>query len=160
MVPERGQMQFQRARSAAELSDFYDRDFFEWTRRNGELLRAGRFEEADIQHLADEIEDIGKRDLRALDRRVQVLLIHLLKRRFQPEKRSSSWENTVTVQRIGVERLLRRYPSFRHMIKTDLAGNYKSAVRLAVVETGLPKIQFPGECPFTVDQILDPEFHP
>jgi hypothetical protein len=159
-APERGQVQFQRARSAAELSDFHDRDFFEWTRRNAELLRAGRLEQADIQHLAEEIEDIGKRDLGALDRRVQVLLIHLLKRRFQPEKRSRSWENAVTVQRIGVERLLRRYPSFRRMIKMDLAGNYKFAVRFAVIETGLPKIQFPAECPFTVEQILDPEFVP
>ena len=77
-----------RALSTADPSGLYDEDFFEWTRRNAELLRAGRLEQADIAHIAEEIEDMGKRDLRGLNSRVQVLLIHLLKWQLQPEKRS------------------------------------------------------------------------
>jgi len=103
---------------------------------------------------------MGKRDLRALGSHVEVLLAHLLKWQFQPEKRSASWQNTVAVQRAGVARLLAQYPSFRSRIEPDLAVNYEFAVRRAVRETGLPRSRFPSECPFTVEQILDPEFLP
>jgi hypothetical protein len=147
-------------KTAADLAGLYDEDFYEWTRVNGEMLRAGRFDRADIEHIAEEIEDMGKRDLRALDSRMEVLLVHLLKCQFQPEKRSASWQNTVAVQRTGVARLLERYPSFRGRIKPDLPINYGFALRRVVRETGLPKSHFPAECPFTVEQILDPEFLP
>jgi hypothetical protein len=110
--------------------------------------------------LADEIEDMGIRDLRALDSRVEVLVMHLLKLRFQPQKRSRSWKDTVSVQRKGVGRILERNPSLRARIKPDLARNYEFAVRRAVIQTGLPKSIFPAECPFTIEQILDPEFFP
>ena len=49
--------------SAAEL---YDLDFYEWTVRNAELLRSGRVSEADLEHIAEEIEDMGKRERREL----------------------------------------------------------------------------------------------
>jgi hypothetical protein len=143
-----------------ELSRLYECDFFEWSRRNAETLRGSRPEQADTDHLAEEIEDMGIRDLRALDSRLEVLLAHLLKLRFQPEKKSRSWEKTVAVQRKGVERLLKRNPSLRRRIKMDLTSDYQFAVRLAAIDTGLPKSHFPAGCPFTVDQILDPEFLP
>ncbi|HXB72298.1 MAG TPA: DUF29 family protein [Candidatus Acidoferrales bacterium] len=57
--------------SAAEL---YDLDFYEWTVRNGELLRSGRVSEADLEHIAEEIEDIGKRERRELLSRLGVLI--------------------------------------------------------------------------------------
>ena len=153
-------MQSQRANTTVELPSLYDKDLVEWARRSAELLRAGRFEQADIEHIAEEIEDMGIRDLRALDSRLEVLLAHLLKWGFQREKRSRSWEKTIAVQRKGVERLLERNPSLRRRIKMDLTSNYRFAVRLAAIETGLPKSHFPAECPFTVEQILDPEFLP
>jgi hypothetical protein len=153
-------MQSQLDQTAVGQSGLYDEDFFEWTRVNGELLRAGRFDQADIEHIAEEIEDMGIRDIRALDSRMEVLLVHLLKWRFQPEKRSASWQNTVAVQRTGVARLFARYPSLRGRVKPNLSVNYGFAVSRAVRETGLPKDHFPAECPFTVEQILDPEFLP
>jgi hypothetical protein len=153
-------MQSQRQSTLADLSVLYDEDFFAWTRRSAELLRAGQFAQADIEHIAEEIEDMGKRDLRGLDNRVEVLLIHLLKWQLQPEKRSRSWQTTVVSQRNRIKRLLRQSPSLRRKIYAHLAGNYEDAVNLAVIETGLPPSRFPRECPFTVEQILDPEFLP
>jgi Domain of unknown function DUF29 len=153
-------MQSQLEKTESSTGALYEEDFFEWTRRNAELLRAGCFDEVDIKHITEEIEDMGKRDLRALDSRLEVLLAHLLKLKFQLEKRSSSWLDTVDVQRVSVERLLMRYPSLRGRIEPNLAANYRFALSRAVRETGLPKGAFPAECPFTVDQILDPEFLP
>jgi len=141
-------------------SDLYEEDFFEWTRRNAELLRAGQLQQADIEHIAEEIEDMGKRDLRELKRHVRVLLIHLLKWQLQPRRRSRPCNDTIVSQRIEIEGILEQSPSLRPEIDAHLAGKYKDAVRLAVIETGLRPGRFPGECPFTVEQILDPEFLP
>ena len=67
----------------------YDQDFFEWTRHHARLLREGRVAEADLAHLAEEIEDVGKRDQRELRSRLEVLLVHLLKWTAQPDLRYS-----------------------------------------------------------------------
>ena len=152
-------MQSQRATSA-DLSGLYDEDFFEWTRRSAELLRAGRFEQADIEHVAEEIEDMGRRDLRELNSRIQVLLIHLLKCRFQPEKKSRSWEQTISEQRRELDQILQDSPSLRTRIEPNLPRNYRKSVQFGAIEAHLPESHFPAECPFTVEQILDPEFLP
>src|ERR1700677_908325 len=138
----------------------YEEDFFEWTRRNAELLRAGQLVQADIEHIAEEIEDMGKRDLRELNGYVLVLLIHLLKWELQPRRRSRSWESTILSQRIEMEGISGQSPSLRPKIGAHLAGTYEDAVRLAIIETGLPRSRFPGECPFTVERILNSEFLP
>ena len=53
--------------STAQL---YDRDLAEWARQNAELLRSGRFSEADIEHIAEEIEDMSKRERHTLHSRL------------------------------------------------------------------------------------------
>jgi hypothetical protein len=151
-------MQSQLDKTAADLAGLYDEDFFEWTRVNGELLRTGRFDQADIEHIAEEIEDMGKRNLHEMNSRVRVLLGHLLKWQLQPEKRSRSFERTIAGQRTELGQLLEDSPSLRVRIQPNLRRNYQKSVQLAVIETGLPENHFPAECPFTVDQILDPEF--
>jgi hypothetical protein len=152
-------MQSQRT-ATADLSGLYDEDFFEWTRRSAELLRAGRLDQADIEHIAEEIEDMGKRDLRELHNRMQVLLIHLLKCRLQSEKRSRTWEQTISEQRRKLDQVLADSPSLRTRVAPNLPGNYQKAARFAAIETHLAPDLFPLECPFPVDQILDPEFVP
>src|SRR5580658_6058032 len=116
-------MQSQRQSTLADLSGLYDEDFFEWTRRSAELLRAGRLDQADIEHIAEEIEDMGKRDLRELHNRMQVLLIHLLKCRSQSEKRSRTWEQTISEQRRKLDQVLADSPSLRTRVAPNLPGN-------------------------------------
>jgi hypothetical protein len=77
--------------------DLYEQDFFEWTVQNAQLLRAGRLEEADLEHIAEEIEDMGRSERRELESRLSVLLSHLLKWRFQPSRRGRSWQATIRV---------------------------------------------------------------
>lgn len=143
-----------------DLTRLYNEDFFEWTRSNGKALRKGMFEQVDVDHIAEEIEDLGKRDLRKLDSRVRTLIVYLLKWRFQPEHRRRSWEKNIAVQRSGIVRLLRESPSLRRDLEVALNRNYKNAVRLAAIEMDRPADHFPGKCSFTVEQILDPDFLP
>jgi hypothetical protein len=153
-------MQSRLDQTAFDRSGLYDEDFFEWTQVNGELLRAGLFDQADIEHVAEEIEDMGKRDLNELNSRVRVLMRHLLKWQLQPEKISRSWERTIASQRTELGQLLKDSPSLWVKVQPGLRGNYPKSVHLAALATGLPKSHFPAECTFTVEQILDPEFLP
>jgi hypothetical protein len=68
-------------------SPLYDRDFFAWSRQQANLLRAGKLAEADIEHIAEEIDSMGRAEKRELVSRLSVLLHHPLKWRYQPEKR-------------------------------------------------------------------------
>ena len=68
-------------------SPLYDRDFFAWSRQQADLLRAGKLAEADIEHVAEEIDSMGRAEKRDFISRLSILLLHLLEWRYQPEKR-------------------------------------------------------------------------
>src|SRR6476661_110598 len=89
----------------SRAASLYDRDFVAWTSETARLLRAGRFDETDIEHVAEEIEDMGKRDKRELHGVLTVLLLHLLKWNWQPNKQSSGGQSTIITQRAEVEQL-------------------------------------------------------
>src|SRR5688572_30592741 len=118
---------------AMDVKDLYDLDFFEWTARNAALLREGKFTEADIDHIAEELEDMGKRDRRELESRLELLLEHLLKWQMQPLFRGPSWGRTIAVQRSGIAKLLEQAPSLRP--KINMEKSYVAAVKIASRET-------------------------
>ena|SRR2546426_4958321 len=138
----------------------YDADFFAWTQRTAALLRARRFDEVDLEHAAEEIEDMGRRDVRELNGRLQVVLVHLLKWKLQPQKRTTSWQTTLLTQRSKIDVLVRDSPSLRAKLPDELPRNYAHAVKRAALETALRADEFPTRCPFTVAQILDEDFLP
>jgi len=144
----------------ARAVDLYDTDFFEWTQRTAQRLRARRLAEVDIEHVAEEIEDIGKRDLRQLNTRMEVLLAHLLTWRFQPRKRSRSWRATIVAQRHEIDAILEDSPGLRRRLASGRRRNYDRAVARAAAETGLRAVAFPPDCPFSSDEILDAGFLP
>src|SRR5271155_4858757 len=89
----------------------YDKDFYAWSLHNAALLREGKLSEVDLEHIAEEIEDMGKKDRRELISRLAMLLAHLLKWKFQTERRSNSWKNTIKHQRFKVKDVLSESPS-------------------------------------------------
>ena len=143
--------------SPAEL---YDEDFYEWTVRNAELLRCGRASEADLTHIAEEIEDMGKRERREMLSRLSVLMAHLLKWQAQPERRSASWMGTIRVQRRDIGKLLGEMPSLRRFLKDNLAEAYERAITEAAVATGFTENVVPSTCPLSLDAVLDEQYLP
>ena len=143
-----------------KLKDLYEQDFFEWTARNAELLRARRFREADLEHIAEEIEDMGKSERHELRSRLRVLLSHLLKWKYQSSHRSRSWKATIRVQREELVDLLGQMPSLRRYLRDQLPRLYPVAVEGTIAETDLPDEVFPPASPFSLHQILDAEFFP
>src|SRR5689334_7337463 len=115
----------------------YEKDFYDWTREQSLLLRAGRFSEADIENIADEIDSMGRSEKSELVNRLAVLLTHLLKWQFQPALRSNSWRLTIMEQRRKIARHLRDNPSLRGALDEAIADAYGDAVLYAQGETGL-----------------------
>jgi hypothetical protein len=141
-------------------AELYDEDFYQWTVRNAELLRAGRASEADLAHIAEEIEDMGKRERRELLSRLSNLIMHLLKWPAQPDRRGNSWTATIRLQRKEIGDLLLEMPSLRPYLLKNLPTAYEYGVVTAVAETGLPVEAFPSTCPFPLDALLDPDYLP
>jgi len=141
-------------------SPLYDRDFYAWSREQAELLRAGKLEKADIEHIAEEIDGMGRTEKRELVSRLELLLPHLLKWRYQPGKRGPSREASIWSQPDGVADHLDDNPSLKPLLPQALASAYRKARREAVAETGLAAVTFPEVCPWTVEQVLDEGFLP
>jgi hypothetical protein len=137
-----------------------DADFHAWTRRQAELLRAGRLDEADIAHIAEELDDMGGAEKRELVSRLRVLLLHLLKWRFQPERRGASWRASIVNTRDELREHLDDNPSLRATLDAALATAYRRAVVDAVAETGLPPTIFPAIAPWPFERCLSEEFWP
>jgi hypothetical protein len=138
----------------------YEKDVVAWAMEQAALLRAGKLSALDIEHIAEEIEDVGKSEKRELASRMAVLLSHLLKWQHQPGRRGSSWTRTLKEQRKAIAAAIRQTPSLKASLSDPdwLAGVWADAVTKAVDETGLDS--FPEDCQWSMEQVLSAEFFP
>jgi hypothetical protein len=143
-----------------DMSALYEQDFIEWTKQNSKLLRQGCFAEADVEHIAEEIEDMGNEQKHSLERQMLRLIVPVLKYEFQPGKRSRSWLVSIANARIEITRLLRQNPSLKRLARRLPAEMYPQAVKLAALETSLGKKAFPSECLYAFEQTMDENFPP
>ncbi len=133
----------------------YEHDINAWANEQARLLRAGRFDLLDVEHIAGEIEDVGKSEQRELASHMVVLLAHLLKWAYQPKRRGANWQKTITAQRKEISYSLEESPSLAPKLQEPrwLDMVWARAIALAVNETGLDC--FPEECPWTIqDEVL------
>jgi len=138
----------------------YEQDIHAWTQQTAELLRQGRFQEVDIEHLVEELESLARRDRQALISRLKILLAHLLKWQYQPAHRSSSWRGSILEQRLRIRDLLLDCPSLKPFLAEAATAAYGDGVRLASKETGLPLTLFPETLPYALDPMLDDDWLP
>jgi hypothetical protein len=140
--------------------DLYHRDYYTWALGQGQALRARKIEALDWENLAEEVESLGRSEARELESRLEGLLLHLLKWRYQPNKRSRSWRLTVREQRRRVERVLNQNPGLKPTLAENLTAAYEVALLMAARETRLEEPTFPPECPWDFEQIMDADFWP
>jgi hypothetical protein len=140
----------------------YDIDFYAWTQEQAALLRDGKVHELDLAHVQEEIESLGKSQQNALESRLEKLVLHLLKWRYQPEKRQRghSWEDSIREQRRRLSRLLTQNPSLRPTVAAVLTESYPYVRQRTSLQTRLPLATFPGTCPWDAEEVLDPDFWP
>lgn len=151
-----------------DLDRLYEQDYSAWAAQTAKLLRQGRFSELDLDHLIEELGDMGRSQRHELVNRLRVLLAHLLKWQFQygrlserwAEFEGRSWRNTIIEQRAALSYLIEKHPGLKSALTDAIAESYPQAVDLASDETGLPAVSFPTDCPYDSVQILRRDFYP
>jgi hypothetical protein len=138
----------------------HESDFYAWSLEQAALLRAGRVGEADLDAIAEEIESMGKTEKRELVSRLAVLLLHLLKWRRQPSRRSKSWRLSIANARNEITDHLDDNPSLKAVLDSAMEQAYRSARLKAAIETELDEDQFPARCPWSFAEAIDEGFWP
>ena len=136
----------------------YDVDVNEWTKEQADALRRRAPNELDWDNLAEEIKSLGSSNRRQIKSRLEILIIHLLKWKYQPEWQCGSWRGSILEARDRLEDLLEESPSLRPLPAEYLSKAYARARRKALAETGLYRL--PETCPWTIDKVLDTDFLP
>jgi len=138
----------------------YDTDIVAWANEQARLVRSGQFELLDLEHIAEELEDVGKSEQRELASRMVVLLAHLLKWHSQPERQSRSWQITIRNQRRAIQLHLKQVPSLKAKLNDAewLEIIWGDAVYQASQETDLDS--FSETCPWSVEDILSDAWLP
>ncbi|MCX7997804.1 MAG: DUF29 domain-containing protein [Leptospiraceae bacterium] len=143
-----------------DLKKLYEEDENLWLFENAKLLRERKLELADIEHIAEFLEDMGRRDFKEVLSRLRLLIMHLLKWIFQKNKRTNSWAYTIAEQRNQLNDEFRYSKNLYKFAKENFHESYEKARKNASKETGLPLSTFPEEPPFTFEQVLDENYLP
>jgi hypothetical protein len=141
-------------------SALYERDYYLWIENTAQLLHQDRLSELDIANLIEEIEDMGRSEKRAVESNLEIVLMHLLKYKYQPSKISNSWLFTIFEHRKRLQRIFKDSPSLMSYVREIFDECYQNARKMASLETVLPLDSFPVEPPFTSEQSLDPDYLP
>jgi hypothetical protein len=138
----------------------YDSDFYLWSEGQAALIRAGKFDQLDIENVAEEIESLGRSDKRALGSQLRRLLMRLLKWEHQASRRSQSWRNSINSARDELRVIVQDSPSLKTVLEASLLSEYRTARKRAAEETKQSGKNFPADCPYSFVQILEEDFWP
>jgi hypothetical protein len=142
------------------VSATYTADFNSWIEQTAQLLRERRWHEIDLEHLIEEVEDLGKSEQRAIASQLTRLLLHLLKWQYQPQRRSDSWLDSITDARTQIELAIKDSPSLKKYPLEQLKESYQRARRQAAKQTGMEVSVFPEKCSYSLELVLDEDWLP
>ena len=138
----------------------HEKDVYGWAVHTAQLLREKKMNEVDFDGIIEELEEMGISNKHALTSRLALVITHLLKWQYQPNKRGHSWKYTIEEQRDEARNYLEENPSLKSKLADIMIKSYRSAMIKAAKETSLDKKTFPAECPYTFEQIMNDEFYP
>ena len=141
----------------------YEKDVVAWAQEQAQLLRSGQLSALDIEHIAEEIEDVGKEQKVALQSHFRQILIHLLKLNYSPaQDPRDGWIEEIFEFRAQAESRIEDVPSLKHYADELFARAWPQARRAAVnaLERYRESAEIPDECPYTIDQVMDSDFLP
>jgi hypothetical protein len=141
------------ARTNRKLVGLYVADETAWLEQMAQLIQERRYAELDYKNLREFLIAMARRDRREVLHRLTTLLEHQLKWDHQPSMCSRSWELTMRVQRQELKDLCDSRTLKNHALEV-LGKAYVRARYNAASETGLPEERFPGECPYSLDDLL------
>lgn len=138
----------------ASKTSIYETDFSKWAYNQAKFLKNGEFSKLDIKHLIEEIEDLSKREKQRLTSYLEVLMMHMLKVKYQPQKHTKSWDLSIKEANHKAQNTLRENPSLKSKLKEIVDDAYFSARIKAALETDMEEKIFPEKCPWKLKDIF------
>ena len=148
-------MEVEAVQTQSQSTSLYDADFYAWTQQQAGYLRSGTVNALDFENLAEEIESLGRQERQELRNRLGVLLGHLLKWHYQPQRRSASWFYTILEQRGEILKHLQENLSLKSYLSEAIVEGYQKGLYFFGRETGINVQKLPQSCPFSVEQIFE-----
>jgi hypothetical protein len=144
----------------------YEDDFYAWAQYQAKVLRTLRTRDNrfDREHVAEEIEDLGKNERDAVESQITRAMEHFLKLAHSPAERSRyGWMGSIADAR----RILRKKltPTLRSSAEQKIGELYqdaREAAELALHDYGEHEAAaaLPASCPYTLDQVVDRNWYP
>lgn len=140
----------------------YNQDFLEWIEHQIFCLQKGQWENIDIDNLVEELGDLGRSEQKEIGSYLKVLIMHLLKWQYQLERRTTSWEMTISNSRDAIQDCLEDSPSLQRFLHDSewVEKYYRRARRDAAKETQMTLDRLPSECPYNLEDLLNSDFFP
>lgn len=136
----------------------YGDDYAAWLQNQITLMQVDRWADVDKEKLLEEVADLGRSDFKGFVSAIEIVLLHMLKCDYQPEKRTNSWVYSILEHRRRIERELSDSPSYKSRTAEAVERAYETAPVVAAKETKLPLTAYPEECPYSWDDILSRPF--
>lgn len=145
-----------------DLKRIYDEDYHLWYSENARLIREKKFNDIDVENIAEELDSMGRHEKDKLESFLIVLFLHLLKLKYQGnyEVGVRSWKLSVKEHRLRAKKHLKNNPSLKGVLDEIIQDAYGIARLEAAKETGLTEETFPMNMPFTIEQVLTDDWLP
>lgn len=136
------------------MSTLYESDYTAWVKSQMELLKKKDFAHLDIEHLLEEMEDMGNSNPQAMESHLMIIILHMLKQKYQPDYATKSWNDSIVNGRLQIDQIRENHPSLKTHLSKRLDYSYTKARRYAAKETKLDIRTFPIDCPWTLNELL------
>jgi hypothetical protein len=142
------------------LKNLYQLDYHQWLLDTIELLKDQKFDQLDYENLSEELEALGRSEKRSVESLLEQILIHLLLYQYWISERQyngNHWCGEIATFRNQLHRYLDSR-TLKNYLENRLTKVYQDALRVVKIKTALK--DFPLDCPYTFEQILDHNYFP
>jgi len=139
----------------SNLTQLYKIDDVQWLEETVELLKHRKFDDLDLEHLIEELEDLGSEKKNAVVSLLEQVIRHLLLLEFWQvgrDRNLAHWESEIVAFRTQLRRRLTT--NLRNYLLQELSSIYEDALIYVKTKTRF-KVDFPENCPYNLEQLLD-----
>jgi len=143
---------------ATNLKQLYEIDDQQWLSETINLLKQKKFNELDLENLIEELDDLGSEKKNAVSSLLMQIIKHLLLLQYwtaELENNCYHWRSEVVTFRDQIEGRLNK--NLYNYLQQELTNIYQKALKQVKIKTNF-QVNFPEECPYTLDQLLDENY--
>ncbi|CAD5947059.1 DUF29 domain-containing protein [Planktothrix agardhii] len=143
-----------------DLKTLYETDDAEWLQETVKLIKNHQFEQLDIENLIEELEDLGREKKNAVVSLLEQIIRHLLLLQYwtgEADYNRVHWEEKIYSFRVQLRRKITT--NLRNYLDSEFESIYQDALGFVKIKTQ-NSVNFPPECPYTLEQLLDINWFP